>query len=282
MATYEQRLERAKEVVRHADHILVGGGAGLSDAAGLKYGGRRFADNFAPFIAKYGLTDMYSSAFHPFEAEEERWAYWAKHIAINRHDPPALKLYLDLLELVQRSAYFVVTTNADHQFHKAGFPADRVFAVQGDYGLLQCAAACHDRLYENEELVRALVEQTVDCRIPATLVPRCPECGGPMDPNLRKNGRFVEDVEWEAAARRYSAFLQEALRSGFVLLELGVGFNTPGIIRFPFERMVLGSRHVVLIRVNAQDAGGPREIADRTILFPEDMTRVVEDLLGPA
>ena len=172
------------------------------------------------------MKDMYTSSFYPFRTEEERLAYWAKHISVNRYDTPATQLYLDLLQLAKRRKYFVITTNVEHQFFKAGFPAEKFFAVQGDYGFFQCAKGCHNKLYYNESLVKDMIAQTVDCKIPAELVPHCPVCGGPMDVNIRKDNYFVEDEAWYDASNRYTAFVQETIGKRIVYLELGVGFNT--------------------------------------------------------
>ena len=277
--SFESRVERARYFIRQASHIVIGGGAGLSDAAGLTYSGERFNKCFARFIERYGMEDMYSASFYPFETEEERWAYWALHINLNRYDPPGLSLYQDLLVSVQGKPHFVITTNVDHQFVKAGFLEERVFAVQGDYGFLQCAKACHRVLYRNEEMVRALLEHTKDCRVPRELIPRCPRCGGPMDVNLRKDELFVEDSAWEAAHDRYATFLQEALEGRVVFLELGVGFNTPAIIRFPFEKMLFQGPEARLIRVNRQHPLGPKENAGKSTAFPEDMDQVLAQLI---
>jgi NAD-dependent SIR2 family protein deacetylase len=278
MSDYNTRVERARQAISDSEYILIGGGAGLSDAAGLHYSGKRFADNFAPFVEKYGFTDMYTSSFYPFETQEERWAYWAKHIAVNRYDEPASALYKELLSLMLGKEYFVLTTNVEHQFIKAGFPEDKVFAVQGDYGLLQCAKGCHDTLYDNESQVRRMTAETRDCRIPSALVPKCPVCGGEMDVNLRHNEYFVQGKNWNQAKRRYTDFLNGFAGKKAACLELGVGFNTPGIIRFPFERMTHSNEQAVLIRINRDYPQGARENERRTIAFAEDMAATVAAL----
>lgn len=257
---------------------MIGGGAGLSDAAGLHYSGKRFTDNFEPFIAKYGIKDMYTSSFCPFKTEEERWAYWAKHISINRYDTPATQLYLDLFQLAKRKKYFVITTNVEHQFYKAGFPDEKIFAVQGDYGFLQCAKGCHNKLYYNESLVKNMLIQTFDCRIATELVPYCPVCGGPMDVNLRKDSYFVEDEVWHDARDRYATFIEETNGKHIVYLELGVGFNTPGIIRLPFEQMTYRNPNATIIRVNTYHPDGAKENNDKTISFTEDMAKGIKAL----
>lgn len=272
---YEYRIRCTGKALRSADYILIGGGAGLSDAAGLRYSGRRFTDNFAPFIEKYGFDDLYTSSFYHFNSSEEKWAYWAKHISINRYEESATALYKDLFHLVNGKRYFVLTTNVDDQFRKAGFPKDKVFSVQGDYGYFQCAMGCHNTLYDNEIQIAEMLRQMEDCRIPSELVPRCPVCNGEMDVNVNKDPYFVRDTRWHDSVRRYLAFLRVCALKKVVFLELGVGFNTPGIIRFPFEALVHANPNAVLIRVNRDHTRGFAEIESRTIAFTEDMARVV-------
>lgn len=276
---YEKRIKLAKDAIDTAEYLLIGGGAGLSDAAGLQYAGKRFTNNFQSFIAKYGMKDMYTSSFYPFKTEEERWAYWAKHISVNRYDTPATQLYLNLFQLTKRKKYFVITTNVEHQFYKAGFPAEKIFTVQGDYGFLQCTKGCHNKLYDNENLVKEMIAQTVDCKIPPELIPHCPVCGGPMDVNIRKDQYFVQDEAWYAASDRYTAFIKETSGKRIVYLELGVGFNTPSIIRYPFEQMTYLNPDATLIRVNTHHPDGAKENIDKTISFTEAMTETVEALL---
>ena len=272
------RIEQAKAALKAADCLLIGGGAGLSAAAGLEYAGERFTGRFADFIERYGFRDMYTAGFYPFGTEEERWAYWARHIAVNRYEPPALPLYRRLYDLVKDRDYFVITTNVDAQFAKAGFDEERLFAVQGDYGQCQCANGCHDALYENETMVKAMLAHTRDCRIPSGCVPRCPVCGGRMAVHLRCDRYFVEDAGWHTAHARYQAFLRRAESRRTLLLELGVGYNTPGIIRYPFEQMTARNPLAVLIRMNRDDPDGVEENRGKTIVFPEDMNEVMAAL----
>ena len=272
---YQTRVEKAKTTIEGADYILLGGGAGLSAAAGIAYSGKRFTENFGPFIKKYGLTDMYSSGFYPFRIQEERWAYWAKHISLNRYATGATKLYKDLYQLVKDKDYLVITTNVESQFEKAGFSFDKVFEIQGNYGYFQCAKGCHDKLYDNESLVKEMVEKTVDCKIPSELVPQCPICGGEMDPNLRINEYFVQDAKWYELNKSYNEFLKESDGKKIVYLELGIGFNTPGIIRYPFERWTYHNEKATLIRLNIDHPEGIKENEDKTIAFTENMQEVV-------
>ena len=257
---------------------MLGGGAGLSDAAGLRYAGPRFTEHFADFIKKYGMTDMYTAGFYPFSSEEARWGYWARHILFNRFDPPALPLYQALLALVRGKEYFVVTTNVDQQAMKAGFEPSRIFAAQGDYGQIQCARACHDTLYDDEAMVRRMAANTKDCLIPAGLVPRCHVCGGPMDVHIRKDASFIEDDAWRQASTQYTAFLQRAAAARVVFLELGVGYNTPSVIRYPFEQMTYRFKNATLIRLNRDYPDGAAENAEKTVAFAEDMAEVIEAL----
>lgn len=277
MDRYEERLKAARLALSRADCIIIGAGAGLSSAAGLDYSGPRFTENFADFIEKYGLTDMYSASFYPFDTPEELWAHWARHIEVNRFAQPATSLYCELFELVKSREYFIITTNVESQFMKAGFPEDRIFEVQGNYAFLQCAKACHDRLYYNEELVAKMIAATTDCRIPRDLVPVCPVCGGDMDVNLRHNDYFVQDADWYAASKRYEEFMAKAQKSRFVMLEFGVGFNTPGIIRYPFENLAYRHKNARLIRLNRDAPHGFAETLPKTISFDEEMGKVIGD-----
>lgn len=275
--SYESRLLELRNAFNHADYVVIGAGAGLSAAAGITYSGKRFTDNFTDFIAKYGLTDMYSSAFYPFKTEEERWAYWARHILMNRYDIPATDLYRLLLNAVKEKDYFVITTNVDGQFEKSSFDKERIFAVQGDYAYLQCADGCHEKLYYNENLVREMVRRTKDCRIPSGLVPRCPICGGKMDVHVRKDRYFVQDNQWYASYERYQDYMEKACNGNMLLLELGVGYNTPSIIRFPFERLAAQRRSITLVRIN-KDYPNAQVTLTNFIPFYEDLKTILQDL----
>lgn len=279
MELYRNRMESARQAVSEANVILIGGGAGLSAAAGLDYSGQRFSDNFADFIEKYGIKDMYSASFYPFETQEEFWAQWARHIDVNRFSQGPTVLYQMLLQLIQDKEYFVITTNVESQFEKAGFPKEKIFEVQGNYAYLQCAKACHDKLYDNEQIVKRMLIATQACKIPSALVPKCPVCGGPMDVNLRHNEFFVQDGAWYRGQTQYKAFLKKNESSRIVFMELGVGFNTPGIIRFPFEKMTYRNPNAILIRVNRDHPAGAKENLQRTISFDEEMAQVVKDLM---
>lgn len=271
-------LQRLKQEIRTADAILIGAGAGLSTSAGFTYTGKRFTDTFADFISKYGFRDMYSGGFYPFETLEEHWAYWSRYIYINRYQDAPKDTYADLLALVQGKDYFVLTTNVDHCFQKAGFDKHRLFYTQGDYGLWQCSGPCHDKTYDNEAVIRKMVAEQKDMRVPSELVPRCPVCGAPMSMNLRADSTFVEDEGWHQAAARYQDFIRRHDRLHVLFLELGVGANTPGIIKYPFWKMVYQNPRAAYACVNLSEAYCPAEIRKRSICIDEDIDKVLKKL----
>lgn len=277
-AAYSRQIEQLREAVKGADAVLIGAGAGLSTAAGLNYAGPRFEAHFADFAKKYGIRDMYSGGFYPFETLEEYWAWWSRQIYINRYTAAPEPVYDQLLALVRNKDAFVLTTNVDHCFQRAGFDKARLFYTQGDYGLWQCSAACHDRTYDNEAEVREMVARQRDMRIPGELVPRCPVCGKPMTMNLRCDDSFVQDAGWYAAQKRYERFLQDHAGAKLLLLELGVGFNTPGIIKFPFWRMALENPRAIYASVNAAEVCAPEELSGRSILIEGDIREVLARL----
>ena len=278
MDSYKERIAAARKAMAAADYVLIGAGAGLSAAAGLDYGGMRFKREFSEFIERYGFTDLYTSSFYDFPTEEERWAYWAKHIDFARFAPPAMELYRDIFRLVDGKEYFVITTNVDGQFRKAGFASDRLFEVQGDYAYLQCACGCHPERYDDKKLVKQMLGSIHDGRIPSSLVPHCPVCGGSMDVNLRKDSYFVEDAAWHLQADHYTQFLKKAYCRRCVLLELGVGYNTPGIIRFPFEQMASANSGMTLIRLNRDFPERQMKGKGHFVGMDESIVRIIQDL----
>ena len=281
--TYEDRLARLREVLDGADAVVVGAGAGLSTAAGLTYSGERFERLFGDFIKEYGIRDMYSGGFYPFATPEETWAWWSRHIWCNRYEPAPKDTYAKLLRLLDGKDFFVISTNVDHQFQLAGFPKDRLFYTQGDYGLWQCSEPCHSKTYDNYEAVKAMVERQRNMRVPSELVPRCPVCGKPMSMNLRADDSFVEDEGWHAAALRYQRYLEQHEGLRMLFLELGVGGNTPAIIKYPFWRHTYDNPQATYACVNLGQVITAREIADRSILVDADVDVVLSDLLeGPA
>ena len=275
MDKFVLRLDKAKKAIDEADYIVIGAGAGLSTAAGIDYGGERFERYFKDFIDEYHFTDMYSSGFYPFKTSEEKWAYWARHVFANRYDVGKTDVYQKLLKLVEDKEYFVLTTNVEHQFWINGFEDERIFATQGDYGLLQCGKACHDKLYPNEDKVHEWLDNTRNFKIPSELVPICPVCGEEMDLNLRKDSFFVEDDDWRVRNKRYYDFL-DRIDGKFVFLEIGVGFNTPGIIRYPFEQMTYNNPDATLIRLNLDYPQAIPENKDKTISFDENVEEILD------
>ena len=274
--SFARQIEWMGAALEKAEAVLIGAGAGLSTAAGLTYSGARFQKYFSDFAQKYGIRDIYSGGFYPFETLEEYWAWWSRHIFVNRYDVPAGKPYLDLLKLVQGKDYFVLTTNVDHQFQLAGFDKKRLFYTQGDYGLWQCSKACHDKTYDNEQAVRQMIAAQRDMKIPSDLIPRCPVCGATMTMNLRCDDTFVQDALWYAAQQRYEDFLRAHAHSSILLMELGVGFNTPGIIKLPFWRMTAENPRATYACLNKGEAFCPDEISGRSICINRDLGETLE------
>lgn len=274
------QIQQLRTAIEKADAIVIGAGAGLSTAAGFTYAGERFERLFADFIEKYGFRDMYSAGFFRFPTPEEQWAFWSRHIWCNRYTPAPKDTYAKLLRLVDGKDFFAITTNVDHQFQQAGFPKERLFYTQGDYGLWQCSEPCHDKTYDNYETVKRMIDEQRDMRVPTELVPYCPKCGKPMSMNLRADDTFVEDDGWKAAAQRYSSFL-EAHQTGRVLyLELGVGGNTPVIIKYPFWRYTYANPDASYACVNFGEAYAHTSIQDRSILIDADIDLVLDELVG--
>lgn len=273
---YSDKLSRLKDEITSADAIIVGAGAGLSASAGFDYSGERFEKHFADFHKKYGITDMYSGGFYPFETLNEYWAWWSRQILVNRYDAPVGKPYQDLLKAVSGKDYFVLTTNVDHQFQLAGFDKKRLFYTQGDYGLFQCSEPCCNETFDNENAVRTMVKKQQNTKIPDELIPRCPHCGKPMAMNLRCDDSFVQDEGWYAAAERYEEFIRRHRNLHILFLELGVGFNTPGIIKYPFMQMTARNPKAVYACINMNEAYAPNEIADRAICIDGDIVNVIE------
>lgn len=271
-------ITRLKEELDTADAVVIGAGSGLSASAGFTYTGERFSQYFGDFIEKYGFHDMYSGGFYPFDGLEEHWAYWSRYIYINRYLDAPNPVYHDLLKLVQGKEYFVLTTNVDHCFQKAGFDKHRLFYTQGDYGLWQCSKPCHQKTYDNEAVVRRMMAEQKDMKIPSELVPHCPRCGTPMSMNLRADDTFVEDEGWHAAAQRYTDFLRRHEEQHILFLELGVGGNTPAIIKYPFWRMTYQNPKAVYACVNLSEAYCPKEIQKRAICIDGDIGKLLCEL----
>lgn len=275
---FSKNINKLKNEIDTADAVVIGAGAGLSASAGFDYGGERFEKYFSDFKEKYGITDMYSGGFYPYNTKEEYWAWWSRQIFVNRYDCPVGKPYSDLLSLLNGKDYFVITTNVDHQFQRAGFDKKRLFYTQGDYGLWQCSAACHNKTYDNEETVRKMVDMQRDMKIPAELVPKCPVCGAPMTMNLRCDELFVQDEGWYAAANRYEEFLRRHDGLHILFLELGVGMNTPVIIKFPFWRMTAENPKAVYCTVNCGEAVCHERIEKQSICINADIGDVLKKI----
>lgn len=279
MKDYDKRIKQAKQLIENADYVIIGAGAGLSTAGGFEYSGENFEKHFKDFIDKYGFRDMYSAGFYPFATEEERWAYWSRYVYVNRYlQTEPNKVYSALYELVKNKDYFVITTNVDHQFQIAGFDKQRLFYTQGDYGLFQCSVPCHNKTYDNKELILKMVESQKDMKIPSELVPKCPVCGNLMEMNLRADDKFVQDDGWYAHATAYQDFIDKTKGKKVVLIEIGVGYNTPVIIKYPFERMTYFDKNTHLIRINKDYAVCSDEIKDKTVLFDEKINDILQDI----
>lgn len=283
---YEAQIQAAKEWISEADYVLLGAGAGMSAAAGAVYGGAWFAEHFREFREKYGeqnpyMQDMYSAGFYPYPDEEAFWGYWSKQAVLGGLELDVTPLHRTLLSGLADKKLFCLSTNADGQFEKAGLPKDQIFCTQGDYFHIQCAKGCHDRIYDARTMFHQMDQACRACRIPSYMVPKCPVCGGPMAMNLRCDQYFVQDAAWYEAERRFGDFLTEALTSGqkICLLELGVGFNTPTIIRYPFEKLTREHSQVSLIRLNLNEAVVPESLSDRAVGINADMKRSIEDII---
>ena len=272
---YSTQIEKLALALAEAEAIVIGAGAGLSTAAGFYYDAERFEKYFADYRRKYGITDMYSGGFYTFETPEESWAWWSRAILINRYECPVGKVYRDLLALVKDKNYFVLTTNVDHQFQRAGFDKARLFYTQGDYGLWQCSVPCHEKTYDNKAAVYEMVKEQRDFRIPTALIPRCPVCGAPLTMNLRCDDTFVEDEGSHRAAERYSEFLRRHRNFKTLFLDLGTGMNTPAIVKFPFWRMTNEWQNATYACVNLGEAYAPREIEAKSICINADIGSVL-------
>ena len=276
--TYNEKIQRLGNAIEEADAVIIGAGAGLSTSAGFVYDGERFERYFGDFKEKYGFRDMYSGGFYPYDTLEEHWAYWSRYIYMNRYMDAPKPVYDELLALVKDKDYFVLTTNVDHCFQKAGFDRKRLFYTQGDYGLFQCSQPCCQQTWDNETVIRQMVEQQKDMRVPSELVPHCPNCGKPMSMNLRSDDTFVQDEGWYAAAERYSEFARRHQGMKTLYLELGVGYNTPGIIKYPFWQAVYRNREAAYACINYGDAAAPQEIAEQSICIDGDIGEVLKML----
>ena len=292
---WDRTLPRLREALDKAEAVVIGAGAGLSTSAGFTYTGERFDRYFHDFAGKYGFRDMYSGGFYPYDTPEEHWAYWSRYVYINRYMDAPKPVYRDLYDLVKEKDYFVLTTNVDHCFQKAGFGKDRLFYTQGDYGLFQCSRPCHQRTYDNESAIRQMVEaqgfligadgtllppkgRPLQMTVPSGLVPHCPRCGEPMSMNLRADHTFVEDGGWRLASERYAQFLRRHEDRKVLFLEAAVGFNTPGIIKYSFWRMVQEWEDAAYVCLNLGEAYAPDEIKEKSICVNGDIGEILHRL----
>ena len=280
--SYLTKLTAIKEKIGQADAVVIGAGAGLSTAAGFTYSGERFDRYFSDFAANYHFSDMYSGGFYHYDTLEEYWAYWSRYIYVNRYMDAPTDLYDRLLALVKDKDYFVLTTNVDHCFQKAGFDKSRLFYTQGDYGLFQCSEPCCQETFDNEAVILEMVKRQEDMKIPSELLPVCPHCGKPMTMNLRSDDTFVEDEGWHRAAERYEDFLRTRTGGKILFLELGVGYNTPVIIKYPFWQMTAKNPEATYACINQGQAVCPQEIEQRSICMNADIGQVLQSLSDAA
>ena len=290
-----EKLQKLSDLLQDADAIVIGAGAGLSTSAGFLYTGERFSTYFPDFIQKYAFRDMYSGGFYPFQTLEEHWAYWSRYIYINRYMDPPKPVYSRLYELVSDKDYFVLTTNVDHCFQKAGFDKHRLFYTQGDYGLFQCSKPCCQKTYNNEEIIREMVlsqgytiasdgsllpppNDALKRTVPSKLIPHCPVCGAPMSMNLRADATFVEDEGWHLAAERYSEFLRRHKNTKILFLELAVGYNTPSIIKYSFWHMSAEWEKAFYVCLNLGQAGAPEELKNKSLCINGDIGEILSQI----
>ena len=277
-----EQIEQLRTALQDCDAVVIGAGSGLSTAAGFTYTGERFEQHFSDFAQKYGIRDMYSGGFYPFATPEEYWAYWSRYIYINRYMDAPKPVYDDILKLVADKDYFVITTNVDHCFQKAGFDKKRLFYTQGDYGLFQCSEPCCQETFDNEAVIRKMVKQQENMKVPTELFPSCPHCGKPLTMNLRCDDTFVEDEGWHAAAERYENFLRTRAGQKILFFELGVGYNTPVIIKYPFWQMTAKNPNAIYACINQGQAVCPQEIKKQSICMDADIGQVLHSLSDTA
>ena len=293
----KESVRKLKEKLARAEAVMIGAGAGLSTAAGFVYTGGRFEKYFGDFSRLYGYRDMYSGGFYPYRTPEEFWAYWSRYIWINRYMDAPRSTYADLFRLVRDRDYFVLTTNVDHCFQKAGFDKKRLFYTQGDYGLFQCSGPCCPKTWDNGEAVRRMVlsqgyeigerndlilpeGKTAAMAVPSALLPKCPNCGRPLTMNLRSDDRFVEDEGWKSAAVEYEAWVTAHRDKAVVYLEIGVGYNTPGIIKYSFWQQVFQNERAFYACLNMEKEPLPEQIRSRSIVIGGDSHEVIQELLS--
>ncbi len=293
----DAKTAQLKKLLSDADAVMLGAGAGLSTAAGFVYSGERFQKYFADFAEKYGFHDMYSGGFYPYQIREEFWAFWSRNIWVNRYMNAPGRVYDDLFQLLKDKDHFVLTTNVDHCFQKAGFDKKRLFYTQGDYGLFQCTKPCCQKTWDNEEQIRQMLlaqgfriaeqnelippdGQPAAMRIPTALLPVCPNCGRPLTTNLHADNKFVQDEGWQAAAVEYELWLTAHQKQKVVYLEIGVGYNTPGIIKYNFWQQVYQNENAHYACLNMESCPVPEEISKRSLEITGDSAQVIRELIS--
>lgn len=267
-----------KKWIDEADVILLGAGSGLSSAAGLTYTGERFTKHFADFGAKYGVEDMYSLGWAPYSSKEEHWAQISRHHLINRYGTDGVEKYKELYQWIKDKEHFVLTTNVDMLFQRGGFDPEKIFYTQGEYGVFQCPNACHDGLYELKEELEEMHAHEKDMKVPTDLIPRCPRCGEILQAHLRVDSLFIENEEWHAMSDRYSEFIQNAYNKKILFIEVGVGYNTPGIIKYSFERLVQSMPEAKLVRINKDYPEVSDHNKEKTLTFTEDIFELIQNI----
>lgn len=272
-------IQKLKEEIENSEYILIGAGAGLSTSAGFLYDGKRFEDNFKDYIKKYGFTDMYSAGFYNFPTLEEYWAYFSLYVYMNRYDIEENETYLNLYNIVKNKNYFVITTNVDGRFADSKFDKDKIFAVQGDFSLFQCSKPCRQETFYNEKYIREMIKYKKEMKIPTELIPKCPYCGRNMSMNLRADSTFVQDKNWDKQKSKYENFLKNSDNSKILFLELGVGFNTPSIIKYNFWRMTLNNKKSVYASINLGECYSASDIEERSICIDADISEVLKKLI---
>ena len=277
--SFSDKISLLDEKIKCADAVIIGAGAGLSTSAGFTYSGERFNKYFYDFKKEYGFSDMYYGGFYPYKTLETYWAYWSRYIYINRYTDAPKSVYTDLLFLVSNKDYFVITTNVDHMFQKAGFDKGRLFYTQGDYGLFQCSKPCCSKTYDNESVVKEMIKRQTDMKIPTELIPKCPVCGAPKTMNLRADDTFVQDEGWYAASKRYAEFLRRHKNLNVLFLELGVGGNTPVIIKYPFWKMTAENKNAFYACINFGEAMCPSQIKKQCICLNNDIGEVLKEII---
>ena len=273
------KIQKLKEIIKNADSVLIGAGAGLSTSAGMLYSGETFQKNFSDFIKKYNFTDLYTAGFHDFKDPQEYWSFWSRFIHYERYTMPPKPVYNNLYKIIKDKNYFVITTNVDHFFQRSGFDKKKLFYTQGDYGLLQCKKPCHLKNYDNEEIIEKMFKVQKDMKIPKELIPRCPKCNGDMIPNLRGGDYFVEDEGWHEACERYEKFLEKNKNGKIVFIDLGSGMNTPAIFKYPFMRMTYNNKNATYVTINLGEAFCIKEIENQSICLNRDIGEVLLELL---